>query len=347
MHTDLDAFCDEERSDLVAALTSYCGDRDVAEDVAQEALARAAERWEEISSPGPWVYRTSVNLVNTLYRRRAVERRVVEQLADPEMWHRDRDAATIVAVRRAVGLLPARQRAVVALRYLLDWPVGEVADAMSLSEGAVRALAHRGMTALREHFEAEGRERSSRVVTSGGAVVILLMVVAVLVAVAERTSEPSPVFIDDSIPAIDGLVDRPPTVRLGRVEATVTGDLNGRFVLEGPDVLGVRPDVVDRQLRDVLRFGARDRALIHFSVPPAEGWFVTGEGVTVLLVLDGHNFLSVSGECMLDIERVESGETVTGEGQLLGVSGVLTCEGLEGGSGGRRLTIDVHGAVSP
>lgn len=41
----LAAFCHREYARLVGALTLYCGDGDVAQELAQEALVRACERW--------------------------------------------------------------------------------------------------------------------------------------------------------------------------------------------------------------------------------------------------------------------------------------------------------------
>ena len=87
----------------MGALSLYCGDRGVAEDLAQEALARAWGRWRHVSTldaPERWVYRTAFNLARSRFRRLAVERRV-HRLA-PAVAPLP-DTATAVAVRAAVS----------------------------------------------------------------------------------------------------------------------------------------------------------------------------------------------------------------------------------------------------
>jgi len=76
--TDAAAFCDEIRGRLVGSLYLYCGDRPLAEELAQEALARTWERWDQVSamaSPEAWTFATARNLARSRFRRRAVERR--------------------------------------------------------------------------------------------------------------------------------------------------------------------------------------------------------------------------------------------------------------------------------
>lgn len=73
------AFCDRVSGRLVGSLTLYCGDRHLAEELAQEALARAWERWPAVSrmaSPEGWAFRTAMNLARSGFRRRRIERRV-------------------------------------------------------------------------------------------------------------------------------------------------------------------------------------------------------------------------------------------------------------------------------
>jgi predicted RNA polymerase sigma factor len=61
---DFEEFAQREHDRLVAALTLYCGDRWLAEELAQDALVRARERWDRVevmADPGatPWAPRTS------------------------------------------------------------------------------------------------------------------------------------------------------------------------------------------------------------------------------------------------------------------------------------------------
>jgi RNA polymerase sigma-70 factor (sigma-E family) len=129
------------------------GDRGDAEDVAQEALARAALRWRRLAPrPEGWVVRVAGNLAIDRYRRR---RRVVMVAVEPGVA-----AEPLVAERLdlagALGALPRRQRQVVVLRYLADWSEQDVARALGCSVGTVKSSGARGVQALRRRLG--GRE---------------------------------------------------------------------------------------------------------------------------------------------------------------------------------------------
>ena len=132
------------------------GDRGDAEDVAQEALARAAVRWSRLKDrPEGWVTRVASNLAIDRYRRR---KRPVPLLTgpvgivDPHLGER---GDLVVALRR----LPRRQREAVVLRYLADLSEVQVALEMGCSVGAVKSHGARGLTSLRRHLtESRGKE---------------------------------------------------------------------------------------------------------------------------------------------------------------------------------------------
>jgi RNA polymerase sigma factor (sigma-70 family) len=145
------AFCAREHEGLVGALTLWCGDGDVAEEVVQEAFARAYRDWHRVGSmeaPGAWVRRVAMNVARSRFRRWQAERRARVRLRS-EQVHRDSDAADVVAVRRAVSGLPEQQRTAVVLRYFLDLPVAEVAGIMRRSPSAVTSLTNRAIVSLR------------------------------------------------------------------------------------------------------------------------------------------------------------------------------------------------------
>ena len=54
---------------------------------------------------------------------------------------------------RALGRLPRRQREVLTLRYYADLSEAQIADALGISAGSVKAHASRGLTALRHDGE--------------------------------------------------------------------------------------------------------------------------------------------------------------------------------------------------
>lgn len=154
---ELEVFCRREYPRLVGSLSLHCGDPGVAEELAQEALARACDRWERVrqmDAPGAWVHRVAVNLASSHFRRRQAERRANARHGDDSARaHTDHDVAGAVAVRQAVSRLPDRQRTAVALRFFLEMSVAEAAAVMHCSEGAVTQHTRRGVAALRTRFE--------------------------------------------------------------------------------------------------------------------------------------------------------------------------------------------------
>lgn len=144
---------------LAAALS---GSRWAAEDLAQEAFLAAHRDWQRIGSyerPGAWVRRVVANLAVSSFRRRTVEARALARIAfgdrssvvdpmagDPEFWG-------------AVRALPRRQAQVVALHYLEDLPVSEVAEILDISPGSVKRHLHEGRRTLarRLHEDEEGQ----------------------------------------------------------------------------------------------------------------------------------------------------------------------------------------------
>lgn len=153
---ELDAFCRREYPRLVGTLSLYCGDRHLAEELAQEALARACGRWAEVSkmrAPGAWVHRVAINAANSYWRRLRAGRRARTRLESAAArHHHDPDTASDVALRRAVAGLPDRQRTALVLRYFAGMPVAEVASIMEVSDQAVRNLTHRAVAHLRDDF---------------------------------------------------------------------------------------------------------------------------------------------------------------------------------------------------
>ena len=118
------------------------GDRGDAEDVAQEALARSHVRWSRLrDQPQGWVVTVATNLaIDRLRRRQRSTGPVCEPIALVETHLSER-----IDLARALRRLPRRQRQVVVLRYLADWPELDVAVALGCSPGTVKSHASRGL----------------------------------------------------------------------------------------------------------------------------------------------------------------------------------------------------------
>jgi RNA polymerase sigma factor (sigma-70 family) len=149
---DLDTFCVQEWPRLVGALSLYTGDAEVAQELAQETIARVCYRWDqirELEAPGAWAHRVAINLAHSHFRRakrgRALERRAASVAAAPDRV----DLATALSIRAEVARLPHRQRAALVLRYYGDLPVRTVAEILRCSENTVKTLTARAIAQLR------------------------------------------------------------------------------------------------------------------------------------------------------------------------------------------------------
>lgn len=134
---------------LVVQLYAVTGDMADAQDVVQESFVRAlaaARTVADLDNPEAWLRRVAVNLARTRWRRRQVLdrllRRVGPTLDVPEV------SAEHLALQAAMRTLPTGQREAIALHYLSDLPIDEVATALSVSVGTVKSRLHRGRAAL-------------------------------------------------------------------------------------------------------------------------------------------------------------------------------------------------------
>ena len=149
---DLETFCTAQYPRLVGLLGLYCGDRLVAEELAQEALTRTCRDWSRVrvkESPEAWTTRTAINLANSHFRRKKAERRATERLASGQVEPAQPDPSVALDLQRALGELGARQRAVLILHFLCDMSFVQVADVLEMPLSTVKSLSARGVTRLR------------------------------------------------------------------------------------------------------------------------------------------------------------------------------------------------------
>lgn len=140
---------------LVGGLTLQCGDPSLAEELAQETLARAWSRWDTVrthGSPQAWAWRVALNLSSSWFRRRAAERRANARSGPVTDEAPSSDTADRLAVREALAVLPPRQRAVVVLRYFDDLSVADTAVALGCAPGTVKSLTHLAIAGLRQRL---------------------------------------------------------------------------------------------------------------------------------------------------------------------------------------------------
>ena len=130
----------------VALMTTDLAD---AEDVLQEAFARAAIRWRQLETydaPEAWVLRVAMNLAadaaRRLRRRAAAMLRLGPPPTQPEL------SADTVDLSRALRALPLGQRQAIVLHHLVGRSVDEISRQLGVPSGTVKARLARGRTAL-------------------------------------------------------------------------------------------------------------------------------------------------------------------------------------------------------
>jgi RNA polymerase sigma-70 factor (ECF subfamily) len=147
-----------EHDRIFRATWAFCGDRAVAEDATQEAFVRALERWsrlEEQSWVTGWIMSTAMNAARRLQRRR---RWLPWAALTPSEAAAAADAASSVELWQMVRALPHRQREALALHYLADRPIAEIAQLMGCREGTVKAHLAHAREALRTQLEGARHE---------------------------------------------------------------------------------------------------------------------------------------------------------------------------------------------
>ena len=136
-------------------LASLCGDAALADDIAQEALVRAyvsSDRF--IGNFKAWLFRIAYNcFIDNLRRVPAPS----AQLDSPEVQLVADGSASDAAfrheeLRRALTLIPEKERTAIALHYFEDLPVKDIASIMQVPSGTVKYYLSVGRDHLRQHI---------------------------------------------------------------------------------------------------------------------------------------------------------------------------------------------------
>lgn len=153
-------FYEREFRSVVGLAYALSGSRVASEDLAQEAFIAAHRNWEKVGSydkPEAWVRRVVSNLSVSRFRRRATEIKALTRLAGfgtqpaslPELPQEAEDFWS------NVRKLPKRQAQVIALHYLEDRPVAEIAEVLECSPNTVKVHLHKGRQRLAERLGIE------------------------------------------------------------------------------------------------------------------------------------------------------------------------------------------------
>ena len=147
-----------EYASVVRLAFVLTGRRDIAEELAQDAFLAAHRRWGRVStyeSPAGWVRRVVTHRSVSAGRRHLTELRLLARLgrerpADPSI---PLEAAELLSMVRD---LPRRQAQVVALAFVEDRTIGEIAEILGCGEVSVRTHLRRGRAVLTHRLSTEG-----------------------------------------------------------------------------------------------------------------------------------------------------------------------------------------------
>ncbi|AIR99304.1 SigE family RNA polymerase sigma factor [Streptomyces glaucescens] len=133
-----------------------------AEDLLQTALTKTYVAWDRIEDHRAldgYVRRALLNTRTSQWRKRRVDEFTCDELPEPEPVSGGNDPAERQALHdamwRAILRLPARQRAMVVLRYYEDLSEAQTAEVLGVSVGTVKSAVSRALGKLREDPELE------------------------------------------------------------------------------------------------------------------------------------------------------------------------------------------------
>ncbi len=134
------------REQLTRALVLTLGNLELGRDAAAEAMTRTFENWSSVgayTNPMGWTYRVGLNWARSRLRK---YRREAPAGGHEPATH---DAPSLdPRVDAAVERLGVKQRAVIVLRFYLDWSIPEIAGALGVPQGTVKSRLHRALATL-------------------------------------------------------------------------------------------------------------------------------------------------------------------------------------------------------
>ncbi len=143
--TSFEEFYRESRDAVARALVLTLGSRELGVEATDEAMTRAYQRWAQVGAydnPAGWAFRVGLNWARSAWRKR--RREVGEIYRDNATY----DSPIDIDVERALDQLDVPFRAVVVLRFYLDWSVEETAESLGVRPGTVKSRMSRALRRL-------------------------------------------------------------------------------------------------------------------------------------------------------------------------------------------------------
>lgn len=145
-------FYGEHRDRMARALGLSLRDHELGVDAADEAFARACQRWSQVSTydnPEGWVYRVAMNWARSWMRRKRRERDKQPLLISES---ESEDRMLDIDLERALATLSPEHRAIVVARFFLDWSVSQTAEALDVAPGTVKSRLSRALGQLEDQL---------------------------------------------------------------------------------------------------------------------------------------------------------------------------------------------------
>jgi RNA polymerase sigma-70 factor, ECF subfamily len=150
---------------LVRVLISQAHDTHWAEDVAQDAMLAAYNRWEDMlvyERPDSWLFKVAIR------RLRRIEAKVRRECPYPDDFDatmqdvrlaaaEDEWVEDHLAVVAGIRSLPRRQSEIIALHYLADYTLEEAAEILGISLSSAKTHKQRGLDSLRKQDRGDSR----------------------------------------------------------------------------------------------------------------------------------------------------------------------------------------------
>lgn len=157
---DFDVVFGEQYPKLVAIGVALTGSVEVANDLAQETMARAHRNWSLVSmadAPNAWLRRVMKNLIVDHFRRRDAEVRAIGRVAHRRVADdaRSVDEHVVSSMSELLSVLSERQQLAVVLRYVDDLSVAEIASVLEIAVGTVKATLWKARRRLETYLRTE------------------------------------------------------------------------------------------------------------------------------------------------------------------------------------------------
>ena len=148
---ELEEFVQQHYSRLVGFLELRTGDRDLAEDLAQDSVLKLMQNWDHVrslSSGWGWLVTVAINTQISWWRRLRTKQRNRGFIA--QQTRLTQTSEYPVEALSLLDQLPEKQRAAVILRYYAGLSVAETAQALGCAEGTVKSATAQARSFLRK-----------------------------------------------------------------------------------------------------------------------------------------------------------------------------------------------------